>query len=227
MVCGDKSNVMNMIDCICDIGRNIPPGQANCPYCGVDLTPLHRLRSLPEKCLSLGEEQRKKGNHEEAIRYYLTAITLSPGLVEPYVEPYLALCIIYAERGQFNKALVYSDRGLLISPSDPRLNRIADEVEAMKIQAKRSAAVPMPPPPQYPSNSRRKGTPGPASAQPQPSDSKSRGLISRIFPSKPENPAEVPVNPDGTAAADRAGTVTNSSTNGRKKGQRKTKNKKQ
>lgn len=37
-----------MIDCVCGYGKNLKEDQKNCPICGTDLTPLHRLRRLKE-----------------------------------------------------------------------------------------------------------------------------------------------------------------------------------
>ena len=223
-----------MTDCICEFGKEIPEGQKNCPYCGVDLTPLHRVRSLPNEYQKLGEEFRKKGRHDEAIEYFVTAITIQPQLIEAYLE----LCNIYAEKGQYQKALLYSDRGLIISPGNAQLLQKKTEILTRKTQACQPAPVTQNKPAPR-STPKKNGGPERSPEQPQPSGIPIIRSITQILrPSSPENtviklpppdaststvstPTHSNKKPDGNGI-NNGETNTNSLGREKKKGQRRT-----
>jgi len=67
-----------MIDCPCGFGKNIGAEQENCPVCGTDLKPLHRLQALPGAYLEKGIRLKNEGKIQEAREALSVAAALAP-----------------------------------------------------------------------------------------------------------------------------------------------------
>ena len=65
-----------MIDCPCGFGKNIRPEKRNCHVCGLDLTPLFRVRCLPDHFELLGQRALDRGDRRGAAECFAAAVAL-------------------------------------------------------------------------------------------------------------------------------------------------------
>lgn len=81
-----KQNSESTLDCPCGFGKNIGVNQSVCPVCGTDLTPLHRLRSLPRLYYERGLRCSQQGDKDQARSSFRIALALRPGFIEAREE---------------------------------------------------------------------------------------------------------------------------------------------
>src|SRR5579872_2833447 len=90
-----------MVDCPCGFGKDIPEDRPQCPICGTDVSPLHRIRQLPLKYHAEGLRAANDGRLEFAIERLSTAIVLD----ENCGPAHKSLGDTYAKKGMYEHAV--------------------------------------------------------------------------------------------------------------------------
>ena len=111
-----------MLDCPVCPKTNIE--DSKCPQCKTDLTPLLRLRELPETYYTEGVTLAEQGQLDEAIEKFSTAISLNPHSAAPYV----ALGNIYVRKDLFDEAIFQYQRALEINPENSDAKKAIKDV---------------------------------------------------------------------------------------------------
>jgi len=103
-----------MVDCTCGFAKDIPEGQKTCPNCGIDLTPLHRLRSMPRSFYEEGTRFADAGDLDKALERLIASVALDGGSAVAY----LAVGSVYAQRRLYAEALQNYERASELDPGN-------------------------------------------------------------------------------------------------------------
>lgn len=117
-----------MVDCPCGFGKNIPEDQKSCPICGTDISPLHRIRSLPQNYLSEGRRLADEGDLDRAIELLTVATSLAPDSAQARA----ALGGAYARKNRYEEALACYRLASEIEPESEELKREREKIEAVQ-----------------------------------------------------------------------------------------------
>lgn len=117
-----------MVDCPCGYGKNIKENQKACPVCGMDLTPLHYLKSIPGIYYKKGKELAEQGKLDEAVKQLTTSIVLNYNNAAPYIE----LGHVYIRKKLYNEAIAQFDKALEIDPSNKEAKGAISEAKKIK-----------------------------------------------------------------------------------------------
>jgi LysM repeat protein len=99
-----------MVDCVCGFGNNIPEDQANCPNCGMDVGPLHRIRGLDGEYERQGLRSLESQLVDTAVLQLVAAIELGGGTPERWVQ----LGRAYLEKGITELAVEAANQALVL-----------------------------------------------------------------------------------------------------------------
>jgi nucleoid-associated protein YgaU len=123
-----------MIDCTCGYGKNISEDQKRCPNCGIDVTPLHRIRGLPRSYRDEANMLAQHGLLDVAMEKLMAAICLDGGSVSSYV----ALGELYIRKGLYREAITAFEKALQIEPRNTGARKGHDESQRAIGKAKAS-----------------------------------------------------------------------------------------
>lgn len=127
-----------MIDCPCGFGKNVPDGQPSCPACGTDLTPLHRLKEVPQKLYNEGARLLVDKRPSQAAEKFAAAISLDPA----FSSAHRALGQIYLEKGIYEEAIRHLSQASILEPEDKHLKaemKKAETASQITTKSKRRA----------------------------------------------------------------------------------------
>jgi len=124
-----------MIDCTCGFAKDIPESQRACPNCGIDLTPLHRLRAIPTSYYHEGVHFAEAGDLDKALESFMAAIALDSGSTAAY----FAVGNIFAQKHLYDEALHNYDRALELAPESESVK--AEKVKVLEARRKNSHLV--------------------------------------------------------------------------------------
>lgn len=117
------------INCPCGYGNNLTSENKNCPICGLNLEPLHRIYALPagyyEKAVSLFRGH----DFENAKQYFMTCLSLSES-VSPELYVYLGKCFL--ETKEMSSAEKYLQLAASQDPGNPEVIRIIHDLMKKK-----------------------------------------------------------------------------------------------
>ena len=122
-----------MINCPCGFGKNIKEDQRNCPICGIDLTPLHRLKMLPKFYVEQVNILLDKGHLDEAITKVTTAISLDP----TNLSFYILLGNIYMKKLMYSEAISQYAKALNIDSQNEEAKQKKEKAEDMRTRAQK------------------------------------------------------------------------------------------
>lgn len=115
-----------MLKCPVCPREDIMEGANRCPGCGVDLTPIHRVRELPMQQFREAFALARLGKCEEALIYAAAAVALLPGVARARA--------LYAKLlwncGLHAVSLAEFDRAVQALPADDQLRRDAQQAKS-------------------------------------------------------------------------------------------------
>ena len=115
-----------MLKCPVCPREDIMDGANRCPGCGVDLTPIHRVRELPMQQFREAFALARLGKCEEALIYAAAAVALLPGVARARA--------LYAKLlwncGLHAVSLAEFDRAVQALPADDQLRRDAQQAKS-------------------------------------------------------------------------------------------------
>lgn len=117
-----------MVDCPCGFGKNISENQTSCPICGTDISPLHRIRSLPQTYLGEGRRLADQSDLDRAIEFLTCATALAPNSAQARA----ALGDAYARKKKYEEALTCYRLAAEIEPESEELKREREKIEAVQ-----------------------------------------------------------------------------------------------
>jgi nucleoid-associated protein YgaU len=113
-----------MVDCPCGFGKNIREDQTNCPICGADVTPLHRLKALPRSLYEEGLDLLEKGDSLDGANRLAAAVALdadnAPG--------HLALGRMYLRKKLYPEAKAHLEKSLDLAPDNEEARKALQDV---------------------------------------------------------------------------------------------------
>jgi len=113
------------MDCPCGFGKNITEEQKNCLVCGTDLTPLHRLRSLPRNLYNDGARLLADGHQDKALEKLIAAVSLEP----EFAEAHRALGQVLTKKGLYVEAVRHFDMALGADPGNVDLGKERNDAD--------------------------------------------------------------------------------------------------
>ncbi len=120
-----------MLDCPVCLKKNV--SEEKCPQCGTDLSPVFRLKELPESYYNEGLLFIREGKLDEAIEKFTAAISLNPDSVDFLV----VLGKAYAQKALYDESLSHLERALEIDPENEEVKRTKEKVlEARNLSIK-------------------------------------------------------------------------------------------
>lgn len=128
-----------MIDCVCGKGTGIPEEQIHCPICGLDLSPIHRLRSIPSRMCEQGLALMKENRNQEGLDRFMAALALDPS----NASARLLVGNFYLKFGNVDRAISEYQTGLILSPGEEGLARALERAIGLRSEEKKKVVKTM------------------------------------------------------------------------------------
>ena len=119
-----------MIDCPCGYGKDIKETQSYCNRCGTDLTPLHRLNSVPQKYYEEGIKLLDRNLSDQAIEKFMTAISLGMNNASPYIM----IGDIYKKKCLYDDAVHHYQKAQSLDPDNDEIKGIIRQTMISKAE---------------------------------------------------------------------------------------------